>query len=231
MNILQKNFGILIKKKIRSTNVLLSLFSFLYNLLNVIRVRCVQGNDLRYSKAFLRKTTIRIKNSHNNLILMDGSYLERCSICIRGMYNTISVGRNCHLTDMEFYIEDDENCISIGENTTVGGKTHLACIEGTKIIIGDNCMLSKDIVFRTGDSHSIIDQSGRRINNSQDIIIGNHVWFGNKTTVLKGVKILDNSIVAAGSIVTDAISKSNVIIAGIPARIVKENINWLRERI
>lgn len=143
----------------------------------------------------------------------------------------IKLGVKTVLYDTELHIEDSNNTINIGEHTTIFGKTHLACIEGRSIIIGVDCLFSTDIVFRTGDSHSIIDEAGNRINKSSDIIIGKHVWLGNKTMVLKGARVLDNSIVAAGAIVTDAISKSNVIIAGIPAQIVKENINWLRERI
>ncbi len=45
-------------------------------------------------------------------------------------------------------------------------------------------------------------------------------------SILKGATIFDNSIVAFGSIVTKSFTETNVIIAGIPAKIVKTNINW-----
>lgn len=92
-------------------------------------------------------------------------------------------------------------------------------------------MFSKDIVFRTGDSHSIVDENGIRINLSKDISIGNHVWVGNMVIVTKGAFVGDNCILGTGSIVTKAFRESNVILAGSPARIVKERINWLRKRI
>jgi acetyltransferase-like isoleucine patch superfamily enzyme len=59
----------------------------------------------------------------------------------------------------------------------------------------------------------------------EPIKIGNHVWIGMNSTILKGVTLGDNSIVAAGSVVTKSFP-NNVLIAGVPAKIIKENINW-----
>ncbi len=59
------------------------------------------------------------------------------------------------------------------------------------------------------------------------MIIGNHVWIGENALILKGVKIGDNSIVGAGSVVTKDVP-NNSIVAGNPARIIKNNINWER---
>ena len=92
-------------------------------------------------------------------------------------------------------------------------------------------MFSRDIDFRTGDSHSIITINGERINPSKDIVIGNHVWVGTQTICLKGATISSNSIIAAGSIVTKPFLQENIIIGGNPAKVLKTEINWLRERI
>ena len=67
-------------------------------------------------------------------------------------------------------------------------------------------MFSNDIEFRTGDSHSIVDLDTRkRINYSQNIHVGNHVWIGSRSIILKGVNIGNNSIIGTGSIVTKSI--------------------------
>ena len=92
-------------------------------------------------------------------------------------------------------------------------------------------MFSSEIVFRTGDSHSIIDLSGIRINHAKDIIIGDHVWIGHRVLVNKGVVISNNSGVGTGSVVTKKFNDENIIIAGCPAKIVKNDINWLGKRI
>lgn len=49
--------------------------------------------------------------------------------------------------------------------------------------------------------------------------------------VNKGVKIADNIIIGTGAVVTKSCAYSNVIIAGVPARVVKENVNWCIKRV
>ena len=57
------------------------------------------------------------------------------------------------------------------------------------------------------------------------------MWIGNQVTILKGVTIENNSVIGTGSIVTKSINESNVVITGVPAEIVKRDINWCRERV
>ena len=83
----------------------------------------------------------------------------------------------------------------------------------------------------TGDSHSIVDLEGKRLNTSESIRIGDHVWVGINVTCLKGVHIANNSVVGAGSLLNGSFSEENVVLAGNPARVVKTGVDWLRERI
>ena len=96
---------------------------------------------------------------------------------------------------------------------------HIACIEGKKVHIGERCLFSDSITFRTGDSHSILDNSGKRINKAKDITIGDRVWIGQQVTVLKGTPVGANSIVGTGSLLTGKMYDSNSIIAGVPAKV------------
>ena len=194
----------------------------------------IKGNQNQISNktSIFTKSRIKIVGSGNVLIFGEKSYLDNCKIFIKGNNNKLIVGDNALFYNTEFHIEDNGNVINIGDRTTIYGYTHLACIEGCKIFIGEDCMFSTDVIFRTGDSHSIIDKvSNIRINPSKDIYIGNHVWFGNKTTVTKGTYIRDNSIIATGAIVTKAFEEEAIILGGNPARILKTNITWMRERI
>jgi len=101
----------------------------------------------------------------------------------------------------------------------------------SKLTIGEDCMFSKNIEVRTGDSHSIIDlETGQRINPAKDVHIGNHVWVGAHAKILKGVSIADHAIIATGAIVTNNIP-ANCIASGVPAKVIKENITWKRERV
>lgn len=82
------------------------------------------------------------------------------------------------------------------------------------------------IIIRTSDSHSIYDDSSKeRINPANSVTIGGHVWIAARTYILKGVIIGYNSIIGMGSIVTHDVP-SNVVVAGIPVKIKRSNINW-----
>ena len=174
---------------------------------------------------------LNIEGRNNAIYIEQGSILKNCDIKIFGNNNTICIKNNCYLLQCKFWIEDNNGEILIGAGTTVSGKSHFACIEGTKIILGNDCMLSSNITFRTGDSHSIIDMQNKRINPSENIVIGDHVWIGNQVIINKGVKISNNSIIGTGAIVTKQFESVNIIIAGNPAKIIKSGINWKRERL
>jgi acetyltransferase-like isoleucine patch superfamily enzyme len=92
----------------------------------------------------------------------------------------------------------------------------------SKIVIGERCVIARDVVIRDYDAHTI-DVPGYEI--AKPIEIGNHVWIGNRAMILKGVKIGDGAIIAAGAIVTKDIP-AHCIAAGIPAKVIKKDINW-----
>lgn len=92
----------------------------------------------------------------------------------------------------------------------------------SKISIGDNCVIARDVVIRDYDAHTI-DSPDYMI--SKEINIGNHVWIGNRAMILKGVTIGDGAIIAAGAIVTKDVPP-NTVVAGVPAKITKENVQW-----
>ena len=93
---------------------------------------------------------------------------------------------------------------------------------GDTIEIGKNATIGRDVVIRSYDGHTIKEE-GYQV--SAPIKIGNHVWIGQGATILKGVTIGNNSIIAAGAIVTKDIP-ANCIAAGVPARVIKEDVNW-----
>ena len=72
--------------------------------------------------------------------------------------------------------------------------------------------------------------TGNRINPSKSIKIGNHVWIGNTVLIFKNAIVGDNSIVAGGSVVGGKVFPSNCIVGGNPAKVIKEGVNWERQR-
>lgn len=91
-----------------------------------------------------------------------------------------------------------------------------------KITIGNDVAISHDVTIMDSDAH-YIDYENYEI--SKPVYIEDNVWIGTRTTILKGVRIGKGSVVAAGSVVTKDVPP-NSIVAGIPARVIKQNITW-----
>lgn len=117
---------------------------------------------------------------------------------------------------------------SIGSNTMFNGLTSIVLAEeNNEVYIGEDCLFADSISISTSDSHRIFSiKTGDRINKAQSVFIGRHVWIGENVKILKGSMILNDSIVAMGSIVTRKFECGNVVLAGIPAKIVHSEVNW-----
>jgi acetyltransferase-like isoleucine patch superfamily enzyme len=206
------------------------------------------GNRIGWSLAErIRRTSVTIVGDGNTVVFGRGARLDSCSIVIRGTgnrlvmgscalsgvsatvtgdANTIDLGDDCFALRLGLVCEDNGNAISMGAGTQVHGVTELAVIEGTQITIGRGCLFSGGIHFRTGDSHAITDLEGRRINPSRDIMVEDRVWVGMNVVVLKGVAVAGPSVIGAGSVVSGSFDKPNCVIAGNPAQVVREGIDW-----
>ena len=130
------------------------------------------------------------------------------------------------------YIKADNSKLFIDKNFSCEGMIICNGEESNlSVKIGKDCMFSSGIIIRPNDGHSIYDLNTNMILNKPDtnsIEIGNHVWVGLNSTILKNTKISDNSIVGAGTIINKKFEDENVIIAGVPAKIIKKNVNWNR---
>ena len=217
-----------IKKHPKWLGIASRIYSFIFY--NHIKIKG-KNNTFDRKNIFMKKCKLTIVGDNNYIKIGNMSYLQNTNITIFGNNNKIVLGEKVFVLNGDFYLEDSNNDLKIGDKTTFSGNTHLALTEGRKIVIGENCLFSSNIVFRTGDSHSILNLQGERINYGEDISVENHVWFTLNVTVLKGTKILKDSIIATGSIVTKEFEESNVILGGNPAKIIKRDINWQHERI
>lgn len=199
---------------------------------------------------FRNKQKIRGKG---NRVINKDAYLKGCNICISGNNNTVKIGQFCRLYNTtitiegngnlidlgdfvyankgDFYMEDDKGVIRVEEHTTFAGAVHLACIEGKTLSVGKRCLFSSNITVRVGDSHSLLDLEGNRINPSLDVQIGEHVWVGAGAMILKGVQLHKDCVVGTGAVVTRSTEGTNCVLAGNPAKVVKTGINWENERI
>lgn len=139
------------------------------------------------------------------------------------------------LKDTGKVIFEGKASIPLDCDLNVGGTLHIgdnfSCSQGVKIdaksdsyigadvLIGHKCYLSDD------DGHRVYSNN-RVVNEKNGYYIGNHVWFGREAKVLKGTNIPSGCVIAAGAICNKKYEKANVLLAGIPAREVKQNIKW-----
>lgn len=158
----------------------------------------------------IKNTTIRVSGRNNRLIIGDG--------VIFAEGGTIK-------------LEDEGNTISIGRGTSIINAFIAASDYNTEITFGERCMVSNQVVVRNSDVHSILNTDGQRINHGRSTHIGNHVWLGYGATVLKGATIGAGSIVGSQAVVPGREFPEGVVIAGNPAKVVKEGVNWCGERL
>lgn len=90
------------------------------------------------------------------------------------------------------------------------------------IEIGEDVAIADEVIIRDSDDHIILREGYQM---TAPVRIGNHVWIGTRAVILKGAKIGDGCIVAAGSVVTKSFP-DNCLIGGVTAKIIKENISW-----
>ncbi|HIR99457.1 MAG TPA: sugar O-acetyltransferase [Candidatus Coproplasma avistercoris] len=86
------------------------------------------------------------------------------------------------------------------------------------IELGDGCMIGHQVVIATLNHDLMPERRASMI--PAKVTLGRNVWVGAHATILPGVTIGDNSVVAAGAVVTKDVP-ANCVAAGVPARVVK----------
>lgn len=196
----------------------------LYSLIPVIG----GGNRIKRNGVVI-SSKIRVRGSNNQIELQKGSVLINAKVEIHGNNHHVLIASGAYLEGTHIVVEDNHCVLSIGKNTFIG-PSHLAVTEDEcQLVIGNECMISSHVQVRTGDSHAIFDFNGQRINAAANVRIGNMVWLGEGCKVLKGVTLKDDTIVSTGSIVTKSF-EGNVLIGGVPAKILKEGVSWSHSR-
>lgn len=199
-------------------------YIILFTLGNRLRIR--KHNDVYMGGGIYRNCSIYIAGINNILVIKEDVSLYDVSICMYGNNCRLVLNKGMLAREATFWLEDDGSVIEVGENTKMCGKIHLAAIEGKSIRIGKNCLFSSDILMQNDDAHSVLNSEETRCNPSKNIEIGNHVWCGARSTIWKGAKIADNSIIACCAVVTKEFNQNNVAIGGNPASIIKRDISW-----
>lgn len=110
--------------------------------------------------------------------------------------------------------------LTIGKNFLATSTLTIICSD--RITIKDYCLISWNIQIMDTDFHMIFPSSQK----STGITIGKKNWLGHGVNVLKNTSTAQNTVIGACSLVNKCFTDSNVILAGMPAKIVKRDINW-----
>ena len=166
----------------------------------------------------------------NNKIFISPSIKDKVNITVNGNSNKITIDENVIVKSyLNINIQGSNCTVNIKNGTTFEGTNILLAENDNYIIIGEDCMFALNTCILASDFHSIIDcKSGKRINTQKGVKLNNHIWVATNALILKNTSVGSNTVIGAGSIVSGNLP-NNCIVCGIPAKVVKKNINWARE--
>lgn len=170
---------------------------------------CMRFRYSFYPNLFLGKNikfngNTKFQNNPGGKIIVGNN----CTFLSKSTSNLIGINRPCIIATLKpcAIVEIGNNCGFSG--TVIGGFKYIR--------LGNNVRCGANTLITDSDWHLDDPRAGI----PKEVIIEDNVWLGEGAKILKGVKIGENSIVGAGSIVTKDIP-SNVIAAGNPCKVIK----------
>lgn len=137
----------------------------------------------------------------------------------RSQHTKLILGDRVMLYDkVNFYLDEPGAEIIIGDRTYINRRTEIMSKASVKI--GRGCAISWDVAITDTDYHQMEGTAS-----TKPIVIGDEVWIGCKSIILKGVRIGNGAIVAAGSVVTKDV-EPYTLVGGTPARVIKRDVRW-----
>jgi carbonic anhydrase/acetyltransferase-like protein (isoleucine patch superfamily) len=186
-----------------------------------LKVRIGAGQTLKITVGKNAKIFLR-----GNLLVNSwgGSNSPSSLACASGSRLTINgdfeIGPNVHIILMK------EATLKIGGklNSSSSGITcDTRIMVEDSICIGSDCIIAWDVFISDSNWHEI---SG--VTRCSPVLIGDHVWISHGVSVLKGVVIPPGCIVGAKSLVSSVFGTDKALLAGVPAIVVRSNVEWTR---
>lgn len=198
---------------------------------NTIILDCNKFNKI--SRVFPEGLNIKIEGNNSKIeIELPVKFTNANLRMYRGnSFFSIKSTKN-KVANVNFNVSDGSSLI-IGKDSEIGnGDLRIICKDNFntphKVVIGDGVHIARDVLIRMSDGQCLINPETKEpLNEPQDIIIGDNVWIMSRCMVIKGARIPKGSAVAPYSFVNKEFNTESVLLAGIPAKIKKENIKWL----
>jgi acetyltransferase-like isoleucine patch superfamily enzyme len=191
----------------------------------------VSGDNHRiiWNDARLHRCQVTIAGKNNRLEIGTGAMFWGAQLELTGNNLTCHIGARSRLRGGTYILTDENSRLEIGDSSTMICPVIVAQ-GGSAVVLGRDCMVAYGSDIRCSDGHAVIDAAtGENLNPAADVIIGNHVWIGIHSQILKGVTIADHAIVAARAVVTHSVP-GGTIVAGNPAQSIRTGVTWNRRR-
>lgn len=173
----------------------------------------INGKIIIIKKNFIIKFLLQ---KHNGTLIIGNNF--NCNNKVDS--NSIGLIQPC-----VFNISTPSSNITIGNNVGISGSTICAT---NSVTIGNNVLIGSGCLITDTDAHPIDWRDRREGNNektcSAPILVGNDVFIGARSIILKGVTIGDRAIIGAGSVVTHDIPADSIA-AGNPAKVIRHNLH------
>lgn len=115
--------------------------------------------------------------------------------------------------------------LHIGQHSSFGQNLKILCSK--EIYIGTELLASWNITIMDTDSHYFVNCNTGEFNEiSKSIYIGKHCFIGSASTLLKGSKLPNYSVVASHALITSCFDQEKALYAGVPAKLVKSDITY-----
>lgn len=106
--------------------------------------------------------------------------------------------------------------LEIGEGTFI----NVGCVISARkwVKIGQNCQIANQVIIMDSDFHGV--ENRHQVPVSEPVIIEDNVWLATRCTILKGVRIGQGAVVAAGAVVTHDVP-AYTLVGGVPAKVIR----------
>ena len=178
------------------------------------------------NKSALMNSEIVFQGTGNVLFVEDGTKIDKSRIFFQSSNCVVYLSRSSDILYLSLAVGQNST-VFIGRNCYFNGSINILATEWQNIILGCGSAFSFGIWIRTADAHLIYDiKSGKRINHSRSILIGDHVWVGQDSLILKGTQIGSGSIIGGDSTISGKRIPSNTLFAGSPAKLIRNGVLW-----
>lgn len=153
-------------------------------------------------------------NGQNNRLFLGDGVTGQLSLGFEGDDSVIFIGRDVHLSKLHIGSRQNNDFVAIGNDVATTGPGRW--ISGLRagpvtpsIVIGDACVLARDVTLRNTDGHPIFsaDLVSQRNSPSQNLIVEPHCWIGERAAILKNVTVGAFSIVGFSAVVTESVPR------------------------